>query len=322
MSAALKERLARSRRRRSSFQSPVLDNAKKARTDTDAHQPHTDNTTFSEGNTSSVSDCVVNTTPTTLTPDQVTPCRPKTANRRQHIGSTDPVPPLGNPDLISPPFGLQPLPDSPQSLSADPEGLVRRHDVGEQLSPPTVSSDLPASSTVTSRDERSHTGADVDCDDGDSGWASSSQDTSQTALSAAAPIPQPSLSGTPASLTPPSACSTIATTTPVVSDEQCGGTDHGEKDAVEAQHSELTAQLEADREKLRKLRLVQLYRSKHNPQELSELIGRWRQAGQDALLELHALMPEPRCALTEFLQRMNVDTKLMRYDAEEEAFEP
>ena len=51
-----------------------------------------------------------------------------------------------------------------------------------------------------------------------------------------------------------------------------------------------------------------------------QLVRKWRLAGQEALQVLHAWLAEPRPSMTEFLQLMNVDLKLMKFDITEEMF--
>ncbi|XP_060588428.1 swi5-dependent recombination DNA repair protein 1 homolog [Ruditapes philippinarum] len=80
----------------------------------------------------------------------------------------------------------------------------------------------------------------------------------------------------------------------------------------------LMKELESKEEQLRKLRMVKMYRSKNNLEELQTLIDKWRAVSQQALQDLHAAMPEPRPTLTELINHLGIDHELLHFNAEED----
>ncbi|KAL5482095.1 hypothetical protein EMCRGX_G022378 [Ephydatia muelleri] len=83
----------------------------------------------------------------------------------------------------------------------------------------------------------------------------------------------------------------------------------------------LQAELQDKRDKLRKLKLVQLYNSKNNLQKLEELICKWRTVSQEAaecLLQKTSIDPRP--SLGQLLQFLQVDFNLIHYSPADESF--
>ena len=54
---------------------------------------------------------------------------------------------------------------------------------------------------------------------------------------------------------------------------------------------------------------------------LQGLIDKWRSVCQQAILDLHQLTPDPRPSLTQLVQQLGIDTKLVCYNDEEECFD-
>ncbi|XP_046576890.1 swi5-dependent recombination DNA repair protein 1 homolog [Haliotis rubra] len=79
---------------------------------------------------------------------------------------------------------------------------------------------------------------------------------------------------------------------------------------------DLTLHLTAVEEKLRKLNMVKMYRSKNNLQQLQSLIDKWRGVTQQALSDLHNMLPQPRPSLPDFVKHLQIDTDLVELDLE------
>ncbi|XP_048249203.1 uncharacterized protein LOC124111726 isoform X2 [Haliotis rufescens] len=82
---------------------------------------------------------------------------------------------------------------------------------------------------------------------------------------------------------------------------------------------DLTLQLTAAEEKLRKLKMVKMYRSKNNLQQLQGLINKWRGVTQQALSDLHNMLPEPRPSLADFVRHLQIDSDLVQLDLGEDS---
>ena len=59
----------------------------------------------------------------------------------------------------------------------------------------------------------------------------------------------------------------------------------------------------------------------NNLHHLQGLIDKWRSVCQQAILDLHQLTPDPRPSLTQLVQQLGIDTKLVCYNDEEECFD-
>ncbi|XP_071089413.1 swi5-dependent recombination DNA repair protein 1 homolog [Haliotis cracherodii] len=82
---------------------------------------------------------------------------------------------------------------------------------------------------------------------------------------------------------------------------------------------DLTLHLTAAEEKLRKLKMVKMYRSKNNLQQLQGLIDKWRGVTQQALSDLHNMLPEPRPSLADFVRHLQIDSDLVQLDLGEDS---
>lgn len=80
----------------------------------------------------------------------------------------------------------------------------------------------------------------------------------------------------------------------------------------------LSKELAEREEELRKLRLVKMYRSKNNLEELQSLIDKWREVSQQAIQDLHSAMPEPKPSLTELINHLGIDHQLLRFKSTDE----
>ncbi|XP_061171323.1 swi5-dependent recombination DNA repair protein 1 homolog [Saccostrea echinata] len=85
--------------------------------------------------------------------------------------------------------------------------------------------------------------------------------------------------------------------------------------------SKLQSMIKEREDVLRKLKLVQFYQHKHDLEKMEELIRKWRCVCQEGLVDLLNLMPEPRPELTELIDHLGIDHKMIGYDKEEQSFE-
>lgn len=73
-------------------------------------------------------------------------------------------------------------------------------------------------------------------------------------------------------------------------------------------------------EKLRKLKMVQLYHSKHDPDKFEKVIEKWRLTVQEALKKLHEILPDPKPELTELINHLQIEHELIGYNKDDESF--
>lgn len=73
-------------------------------------------------------------------------------------------------------------------------------------------------------------------------------------------------------------------------------------------------------EKIRKLKMVKLYRSKHNLETLDCLTTKWKTVSQQAVLRLYNLTPEPRPTLTQLIDHLRIDYDMIDYSVDDESF--
>ncbi|RDD46373.1 Swi5-dependent recombination DNA repair protein 1-like protein [Trichoplax sp. H2] len=74
-------------------------------------------------------------------------------------------------------------------------------------------------------------------------------------------------------------------------------------------------------DKLRKLKLVKMYHTKTNLDDLDQLILKWRSISQDVAQQLHEkIQIEPRPTMAQFLDAYHIDRNLIQYSADDEAF--
>ncbi|XP_057307405.1 swi5-dependent recombination DNA repair protein 1 homolog [Hydractinia symbiolongicarpus] len=90
---------------------------------------------------------------------------------------------------------------------------------------------------------------------------------------------------------------------------------------LKAEKKKLRSILEAREEELRKLNLVKTYRAKNNVKDLEALTRRWRETAQEAVQVLYkTLASVAKPEMGEFLNTLQIDEKLIRYDAESDDF--
>lgn len=90
---------------------------------------------------------------------------------------------------------------------------------------------------------------------------------------------------------------------------------------LKAEKKNLRSILEAREKQLRKLNLVKTYRAKNNVKDLEALTRRWRETAQEAVQVLHkTLASVVKPEMGEFLNTLQIDEKLIRYDAESDDF--
>ncbi|XP_038046196.1 swi5-dependent recombination DNA repair protein 1 homolog [Patiria miniata] len=90
--------------------------------------------------------------------------------------------------------------------------------------------------------------------------------------------------------------------------------------ALKLRREELLRQVAADMERLRKLKMVKMYRTKNDLSELQDLIDKWRTACQTALEELHHMTSEPRPPMGKLISDWKVNPELVQFDVETDSF--
>jgi len=73
-------------------------------------------------------------------------------------------------------------------------------------------------------------------------------------------------------------------------------------------------------EKLRKLKMAELYSKKDDLSNLAELTAKWRKASQEILVDLQHALPEPKPTIAELLRSYQIDAGLVKYNEDEESF--
>ncbi|XP_070802146.1 swi5-dependent recombination DNA repair protein 1 homolog [Pituophis catenifer annectens] len=84
----------------------------------------------------------------------------------------------------------------------------------------------------------------------------------------------------------------------------------------------LIKQLQEKEDILRRLKLVKLYRTKNNPEELQFLISKWRKSSQAILYELQSALStdNKKLNLTQLIDSFGLDDKLLHYIRTDEDF--
>ncbi|XP_015668270.1 swi5-dependent recombination DNA repair protein 1 homolog [Protobothrops mucrosquamatus] len=84
----------------------------------------------------------------------------------------------------------------------------------------------------------------------------------------------------------------------------------------------LMKQLQEKEDILRRLKLVKLYRTKNNPEELQFLISKWRKSSQAMLYELQTALStdNKKLSLTQLIDSFGLDDKLLHYIRTDEDF--
>eukprot|EP00794_Sanderia_malayensis_P009754 gene9754-10751_t len=80
--------------------------------------------------------------------------------------------------------------------------------------------------------------------------------------------------------------------------------------------NQLQKQVDSGQEKLRKLKMVQLYRKKNDLANLEDLIQKWKTASQEVIVDLQNNLPEPRPTISEMLKSFQIDEGLLNYNQE------
>ncbi|EDO45407.1 predicted protein [Nematostella vectensis] len=83
----------------------------------------------------------------------------------------------------------------------------------------------------------------------------------------------------------------------------------------------LLRQIAEREDKLRKLKMVKMYRTKNDLTDLQKLIDKWRNVSQEAAERLLTkIKKEPSPKMKELLDQFQIDYKLIGYSEEEEGF--
>ncbi|XP_056385165.1 swi5-dependent recombination DNA repair protein 1 homolog [Hyla sarda] len=85
----------------------------------------------------------------------------------------------------------------------------------------------------------------------------------------------------------------------------------------------LLKRIQEKEEHLRRLKMVKLYRSKNNLEELQSLIDKWRESSQLLLPEIQKALStaNQKITLTQLIENCGLDEKLLRYNRAEEDFD-
>ncbi|XP_014670391.1 PREDICTED: swi5-dependent recombination DNA repair protein 1 homolog [Priapulus caudatus] len=85
--------------------------------------------------------------------------------------------------------------------------------------------------------------------------------------------------------------------------------------------SSLQEELVIKEDKLRKLQMVELYKSKNDLVRLEELINKWRGASQQILEALHGYTSEPRPTISQLLDHLQIPASVVMFNPEDQCFE-
>ncbi|XP_077585260.1 swi5-dependent recombination DNA repair protein 1 homolog isoform X2 [Stigmatopora nigra] len=77
-------------------------------------------------------------------------------------------------------------------------------------------------------------------------------------------------------------------------------------------------------ETLRRLRMVKMYRSKNNLEQLQTLIDKWRNCAQQALYELQSAIPVDgrKASMSQFIDFLGLDENILHFNRAEDDFSP
>lgn len=86
--------------------------------------------------------------------------------------------------------------------------------------------------------------------------------------------------------------------------------------------TKLVEQIQEKEELLRRLKLVKMYRSKNNPDELQSLIAKWRSSSQAMLYELQSTLSTDgkKLRLSQLIDSFGLDDQLLHYNRTEDDF--
>lgn len=109
-------------------------------------------------------------------------------------------------------------------------------------------------------------------------------------------------------------------------EEEEGGCDSKQKDInrierLVQEKASLERKLREKEERLDKLKLVKLYRTKNDLPELDDLVAKWRQASQEIAETLLAnSCRDPTPSMNQLLDYLHIDPSLIRYSTELDVF--
>ncbi|CAM9347049.1 unnamed protein product [Lampetra planeri] len=89
-----------------------------------------------------------------------------------------------------------------------------------------------------------------------------------------------------------------------------------------AQREQLSREVKDKTEKLRRLKMVKMYRSKNDLRQLQTLIDKWRSCSQAALYELQSEVPIDgrKASMSELIDLFGLDEGILHFDRTEEDF--
>ncbi|XP_048464921.1 swi5-dependent recombination DNA repair protein 1 homolog isoform X2 [Rhincodon typus] len=94
-----------------------------------------------------------------------------------------------------------------------------------------------------------------------------------------------------------------------------------EKQQLLEEKEQLQREVREKEELLRRLKMVQMYRTKNNLAELGSLIQKWRKSSQALLYELQmALCSDSKLTLTQLIDSLAIEDRLLHYNRHEEDF--
>lgn len=90
---------------------------------------------------------------------------------------------------------------------------------------------------------------------------------------------------------------------------------------LETEKRDLEAKVKEGEEILRKLKMVKMYQTKNNLQELATLTAKWREVAQEAAETLLASSThQPRPSMAQMLNYLHIDHQLIQYSDQDESF--
>ncbi|XP_035205263.1 swi5-dependent recombination DNA repair protein 1 homolog isoform X2 [Stegodyphus dumicola] len=83
----------------------------------------------------------------------------------------------------------------------------------------------------------------------------------------------------------------------------------------------LNQSITANKEKIRKLKLVLQHHNENKPEALEALIQRWVIAAQESLSKLHEILPEPKPQTFQgLISHLQIDPDVIKYNSEKDSF--
>lgn len=108
--------------------------------------------------------------------------------------------------------------------------------------------------------------------------------------------------------------------TPSSSNKEENDIDKSKCLGLKDEKNKLLQRISEKEEIVRKLKMVKVYRSKNNLEELNNLISKWREVSKDAIQDLWSLLDSPKPSITQLLDHYGINHTFVGYNAEDETF--